>query len=42
MLDFYAKSGFRVLACGMKSIDNIEHDRALLESELEFQGLLIM
>lgn len=24
MLDFYAKSGFRVLACGMKPLDHVE------------------
>lgn len=42
ILDYYAKSGFRVLACASKVIDRVYLERADVEFGLTFEGLLIM
>jgi cation-transporting ATPase 13A3/4/5 len=42
ILDYYAKSGFRVLACASRKIDRIYLERNDVEHSLVFEGLLIM
>lgn len=41
ILDFYSKLGFRILACGAKTLTK-ETNRDDVESNLTFIGLLIM
>jgi cation-transporting ATPase 13A3/4/5 len=42
LLERYTKSGFRVLACGTKIIDNDNLPRDEVEKDLIFVGFLIM
>jgi hypothetical protein len=36
MLDFYAKSGYRILACANKEIQEVYQDRGDVEHSLTF------
>ena len=42
ILDYYAKSGFRVLACASRELDRVYLERNDVEYDLRFEGLLIM